>query len=66
MIRRLLVNGADESHLNRVVGFTRMQDGTREDYRLLERYESAITCGTCRSEFSPRSRSSSIRTADIR
>ena len=33
------MNGTDESHLNRVVGFTRMQDGTREDYRLLERYE---------------------------
>ncbi len=24
---------------NRVVSFTRMQDGTREDYELLERYE---------------------------
>jgi predicted HD phosphohydrolase len=27
------------SHLNRIVSFTRMQDGTREDYELLERYE---------------------------
>jgi len=33
------VTGTDRSHLNRVVGFTRMQDGTRRDYRLLERYE---------------------------
>ena len=29
----------DESHMDRVVSFTRMQDGTREDYELLERYE---------------------------
>jgi len=34
------VSGTDQSHLTRVVGFTRMQDGTREDYQLLERYES--------------------------
>jgi predicted HD phosphohydrolase len=33
------VNHTDKSHLNRVVGFTRMQDGTREDYQLLESYE---------------------------
>ncbi|MGO9039374.1 MAG: HD domain-containing protein [Steroidobacteraceae bacterium] len=33
------MTGADQSHLNRIVGFTRMQDGTREDYRLLERHE---------------------------
>ena len=30
---------ANESHLNRIVGFTEMQHGTREDYQLLERYE---------------------------
>ena len=34
------MTGTDKSPLNRVVGFTRMQDGTREDYQLLERYES--------------------------
>jgi predicted HD phosphohydrolase len=33
------VAGTDESHIDRVVSFTRMQDGTREDYELLERYE---------------------------
>ncbi len=33
------MNGADQSHLNRIVGFTRMQDGTREDYQLLEKHE---------------------------
>ncbi|HLN48616.1 MAG TPA: HD domain-containing protein [Steroidobacteraceae bacterium] len=33
------MTGTDKSHLNRIVGFTRMQDGTREDYQLLERYE---------------------------
>jgi predicted HD phosphohydrolase len=33
------LNGTDKSHLGRVVGFTRMQDGTRQDYQLLERYE---------------------------
>jgi len=31
--------GADRSHVNRVVSFQRMQDGTREDYELLERHE---------------------------
>ena len=31
--------GADRSHVNRVVSFLRMQDGTREDYELLERHE---------------------------
>lgn len=30
---------ADQSHMNRIVSFKRMQDGTREDYELLERYE---------------------------
>ncbi len=30
---------ADRSHMNRIVSFKRMQDGTREDYELLERYE---------------------------
>jgi len=34
------VTGTGKSPLNRVVRFTRMQDGTREDYQLLERYES--------------------------
>ena len=29
----------DTSHLGRIVGFTQMQDGTREDYELLERHE---------------------------
>jgi predicted HD phosphohydrolase len=33
------VNQADKSYQGRVVGFTRMQDGTREDYRLLESHE---------------------------
>ncbi len=33
------MTGTDQSNLNRIVGFTRMQDGTREDYLLLERYE---------------------------
>jgi len=31
--------GVDRSHVNRVVNFHRMQDGTREDYELLERHE---------------------------
>jgi len=31
--------GADRSHVNRVVSFQRMEDGTREDYELLERHE---------------------------
>jgi len=30
---------SDTSHLGRIVGFTQMQDGTREDYELLERHE---------------------------
>ena len=30
---------ANQSHLNRIVGFTEMQHGTREDYQLLEIYE---------------------------
>jgi len=30
---------ANASHLNRIVGFTEMQHGTREDYELLELYE---------------------------
>jgi predicted HD phosphohydrolase len=30
---------AHQSHLNRIVGFTEMQHGTREDYQLLEIYE---------------------------
>ena len=29
----------DTSHLNRIVGFTQMKDGTREDYELLEVHE---------------------------
>jgi predicted HD phosphohydrolase len=29
----------DASHLGRIVGFTQMRDGTREDYELLERHE---------------------------
>jgi predicted HD phosphohydrolase len=29
----------DTAHLGRIVGFTQMQDGTREDYELLERHE---------------------------
>ncbi len=29
----------DKSHLGRIVGFTQMKDGTREDYELLERHE---------------------------
>jgi predicted HD phosphohydrolase len=33
------MTGADRSHVNRVVSFQRMQDGTREDYELLERHE---------------------------
>ena len=35
----IIVASTDESHMNRVVSFKRMQDGTREDYELLERYE---------------------------
>jgi predicted HD phosphohydrolase len=31
--------GADRSYVNRVVSFQRMEDGTREDYELLERHE---------------------------
>ena len=34
-----MVAGTKESHAGRLVSFTRMQDGTREDYELLERYE---------------------------
>jgi predicted HD phosphohydrolase len=30
---------ANSSHMNRIVGFTEMQHGTREDYALLEIYE---------------------------
>jgi len=30
---------SDTSHLNRIVRFTQMQDGTREDYELLELHE---------------------------
>ena len=30
---------ANSSHMNRIVGFTEMQHGTREDYELLEIYE---------------------------
>jgi predicted HD phosphohydrolase len=33
------VASADAPHMNRTVGFTQMQDGTREDYELLEIYE---------------------------
>jgi predicted HD phosphohydrolase len=33
------VASADASHMNRIVGFTQMKDGTREDYELLEVYE---------------------------
>jgi predicted HD phosphohydrolase len=33
------VASADTSHIDRIVSFQRMQDGTREDYDLLERYE---------------------------
>jgi predicted HD phosphohydrolase len=33
------MTGADRSHVNQVVSFQRMQDGTREDYELLERHE---------------------------
>jgi predicted HD phosphohydrolase len=33
------LNPTDNSYQGRVVGFTRMQDGTREDYRLLESHE---------------------------
>ena len=29
----------DRSHLGRIVGFTQMKDGTREDYELLEVHE---------------------------
>jgi predicted HD phosphohydrolase len=29
----------DTSHLGRIVGFTQMKDGTREDYQLLEHHE---------------------------
>jgi predicted HD phosphohydrolase len=29
----------DAPHMNRIVGFTQMKDGTREDYELLELYE---------------------------
>ena len=32
-----IVASTDESNVDRVVSFTRMQDGTREDYELLER-----------------------------
>jgi predicted HD phosphohydrolase len=31
--------GSNAPHLNRIVGFTQMKDGTREDYELLEIYE---------------------------
>jgi hypothetical protein len=30
---------SDTSHLNRIVRFTQMKDGTREDYELLELHE---------------------------
>lgn len=30
---------AETSHLGRIVGFTQMKDGSREDYELLERHE---------------------------
>jgi len=33
------VAGETNSHMNRIVSFQRMQDGTREDYELLEQYE---------------------------
>jgi predicted HD phosphohydrolase len=33
--------GATAPHLNRIVGFTQMKDGTREDYELLEIHERA-------------------------
>jgi predicted HD phosphohydrolase len=34
-----IVASSDASHLNRIVGFTQMKDGTREDYELLEIHE---------------------------
>ena len=33
------MSGASAPHLNRIVGFTQMKDGTREDYELLEIHE---------------------------
>jgi predicted HD phosphohydrolase len=37
--------GANASHLNRIVGFTEMEHGTREDYQLLEVYEREYAGG---------------------
>lgn len=39
------MHNASASHMNRIVGFTEMQHGTREDYALLEIYEREYVSG---------------------
>ena len=50
---------------HRSVSFTRMEDGTREDYELLERARARLSARACRTGFSPRCARSRSASADI-